>query len=128
MADIPGKIEDFLVEGNWVFKKRDEKTWTINDEFEGIENLVIFFDDPLIIFRLKLMEIPSVKKEEFFETLLRLNAESLVHGAYALEGNNVILVDTLECENLDLNEFQASIDAIYMALASDYNTLKEYQK
>jgi hypothetical protein len=74
------------------------------------------------------MEIPSVKKEEFFETLLRLNAESLVHGAYALEGNNVILVDTLECENLDLNEFQASIDAIYMALASDYNTLKEYQK
>ncbi|PKL11314.1 MAG: hypothetical protein CVV50_05895, partial [Spirochaetae bacterium HGW-Spirochaetae-6] len=83
---------------------------------------------PLVIFRLKLVEVPKSNKEAFFEKLLRLNSESMVHGAYALEGNNVIIVDTLQAENLDFNEFQASIDSIYMALANDYNKLKEFIK
>lgn len=126
MSDVVAKIEDYLVQGNWVFQKLDDSTWTINDEFEGIENLVIFHDDPLVIFRLKLMEVPAEQKEVFYETLLRLNSESLVHGAYALEGNNVIIVDTLEGENLDYNEFQASIEAIYMAIANDFKVLKQY--
>ncbi len=128
MGDINTKIEDYLLEGNWVYKKLEDNTWMINDEYEGIDNLVIYNNDPLVIFRIKLMEIPSNDKEAFYEKLLRLNAESLVHGAYALEGNNVVLVDTLEGENLDYNEFQASIDAIYMGIASDYKVLKTFNK
>lgn len=128
MADIVSKVEDYLLKGNWVFKKLNANTWTINDEFEGIDNLVIFYDSPLVIFRLKLMEMPKSNKEAFFEKLLRLNSESMVHGAYALEGNNVIMVDTLQAENLDFNEFQASIEAIYMALANDYKKLKDFIK
>ncbi len=126
MAEISNKIEDYLLQGNWVHKKINEHTWTINDEYEGVENLVIYNDDNLVIFRLKLMEIPVNDKEKFYEKLLRLNSESLVHGAYALEGKNVIIGDTLEGENLDFNEFQASIEAIYMALANDYKELKQY--
>lgn len=128
MADIVSKVEDYLLKGNWVFNKLNANTWTINDEYEGIDNLVILYDAPLVIFRLKLVEVPKSNKEAFFEKLLRLNSESMVHGAYALEGNNVIIVDTLQAENLDFNEFQASIDSIYMALANDYNKLKEFIK
>lgn len=51
----------------------------------------------------------------------------MTHGAYAIdEDNNVIIVDTLESENLDLNEFQASIDSIIMAIAQDYKELIAY--
>lgn len=128
MADVIGKIEDYLLQGNWVFKKLNEKTWTINDEFEGIDNLVIHYEEPIVIFRLKLLEIPSKNREAFYEKLLRLNTESMVHGAYALEGNNVIIVDTLQGENLDYNEFQASIESVYMALVNDYKVLKQLVK
>ncbi len=128
MADVIKTIEDYILQGNWVAQKLDNATWTINDEFEGIDNLVIYYEDPIIIFRIKLMEIPAQKKEAFFEKLLRLNSESMVHGAYALEGNNVIIVDTLQGENLDFNEFQASIESVYMALANDYKVLTDLIK
>ncbi|HOJ50721.1 MAG TPA: hypothetical protein PKW55_07915 [Spirochaetota bacterium] len=128
MKNIPALIEEYLIRGAYIFKKIDEKTWVIEDQYENIDNMVIHYQDPLIILRLKLMPIPESNREEFYEKLLRLNAESLVHGAYALEGNNVIIVDTLEGENLDFNELQASIDAIQLALANDYNQLKKYYK
>ncbi|NJL73213.1 MAG: YbjN domain-containing protein [Candidatus Competibacteraceae bacterium] len=50
----------------------------------------------------------------------------LVHGAYALEGDNVILIDTLEFETMDLEEFQASLDAVGLALAQHYPLLAKY--
>lgn len=126
VSGVHEKIEDYLIKGNWVSQRLDENTWTINDEFEGIENLVVFVEEPLVIFRLKLMELPSDKREAFYEKLLRLNSESLVHGAYALEGNSVIIVGTLEGENLDFNEFQATIEAIYMGVTKDFKVLKEF--
>lgn len=128
MADVIKKIEDYILQGNWVAQKLDDATWTINDEFEGIDNLVIYYEDPIVIFRLKLMEAPQKNKEAFFEKLLRLNTESMIHGAYALEGDNIILVDTLQGENLDFNEFQASIESIHMALANDYKVLTDLIK
>ena len=128
MKNIPAIIEEYLIQGSYIFKKIAENTWVIDDKYENIDNLVIHYQDPLIFLRLKLMPIPKEKREEFFEKLLRLNAESLVHGAYALEGDSVIIVDTLEAENLDFNELQSSIDAIHLALANDYPVLKSYYK
>ncbi len=41
-----------------------------------------------------------------------------MHGSYGLEGDHVVLTDTLELENLDFSEFEASFDSITLALAS----------
>jgi len=128
VSSVIKKIEDFLLKGNWVYKKPNENTWVINDEYEGIDNLVIYYQDPLVIYRIKLMDVPASNKEAFYEKLLKLNASSMTHGAYALEGSSVVIIDTLEGENLDFNEFQASIEAIYMALSSDYKILKDFKK
>jgi hypothetical protein len=46
-----------------------------------------------------------------------------VHAAYGLEQEDVILTETLELENLDFNEFQATIDSFQMALASHREAL-----
>ena len=69
-----------------------------------------------------------MNKESLFETLLRLNASDLIHGAYALDGDNIIITDTLRYETVDLEEFQASLDAIGLALAQHYETLIQYRK
>jgi hypothetical protein len=60
--------------------------------------------------------------------LLELNARDLVHGAYGLEGDKVVLTDTLELENLDFNEFEASFDSITLALAQHLGALAPYRE
>ena len=66
-------------------------------------------------------------REKLFAELLRLNATDMAHGAYAVDGNAVIIIDTLEAETMDLEELQASIDAIGLALAQHYRSLSAYR-
>jgi len=127
-AKITNKIEDYLLQGGMPYEKIEENMWAIHDEFDNIENIVVHYTEPLVIFRVKLMEIPKNHREEFFEKLLCMNASNLVHGAYAIEAGNIIIVDTLEAENLDYNEFQASLDAIVMAISNDFKELQKYVK
>jgi hypothetical protein len=51
----------------------------------------------------------------------------MIHGAYGIEGNSVALIDTLQSEHLDLNEFQATVDALLSAIAQDYQKLKSFR-
>jgi len=126
IEDIQRKIGDYLLHINKSFESVTDGMWIIHDELASIDNIVVTLEDPIVIFRVKLMNLPSSNREQFFEKLLQLNASSLVHGAYALENESVVIVDTLEAENLDLNEFQASIDAITMGITQDYKQLSEF--
>jgi hypothetical protein len=90
-------------------------------------NVVVTYEPPLVVFRMKLMEIPKKRREEFFKLLLELNATSMIHGAYGIEGDNVVLIDTLQSESLDFNEFQASLDALVLASTQDYQKLKNFR-
>jgi hypothetical protein len=74
------------------------------------------------------MEVPEDPKD-LFENLLKMN-RALVHGAFALDeaGKKVIFRDTLQLDNLDLNELEASIDALSMGLAEFGGKLLEYVK
>ena len=40
----------------------------------------------------------------------------------------MVLTDTLELENLDYNEFEASFDSITLALASHYSALAPFKE
>jgi CRISPR/Cas system CMR subunit Cmr4 (Cas7 group RAMP superfamily) len=99
----------------------------VRDTQKGLENLLIVLTEPLVIMRIHVMEVPAVGKEKLFEELLRLNATDMVHGAYAVDGKNIVIIDTLEAESMDLEEFEASIDAIGLALAQHYRLLSKYR-
>jgi hypothetical protein len=58
--------------------------------------------------------------------LLRLNATDMVHGAYAVDGKHVVIIDTLEGDTLDVEELQASIEAISVAVAQQHGMLAKY--
>lgn len=91
--------------------------------------IVIHLSPPLLVFRMKVMDLPADEPRcgTLFRRLLELNATDLVHAAYALEEGDVILTESLEVENLDFNEFQATIDSFQMALASHLDSLAEYR-
>jgi len=67
-------------------------------------------------------------REELFRTLLELNATEMMHGAYGIEGDAVVISDALQIENLDYNEFAATIDDITLAVASHHSRLVRYQE
>ena len=121
-----GKVEGFLINLGITFEQIDEGSWVIQDEDKGLEQVAVLSADPLVVLRVNVMAVPEKKREEFFRKLLELNAAELVHGAYAVEDEEVLLVDTLEAETLDIEEFQASLDAIGLALAQHFPVLSEY--
>ena len=122
-----GKIEGYLINLGLTFRDLGDNAWIIDDPENGLSNVVVFAQDSLVTIRTKIMDVPSERREEFFQKLLALNSE-MIHGAYALEEDNVILIDTLELATMDLEEFQASLDATGLALAQHYGVLSEFRK
>ncbi len=88
--------------------------------------LAISIAGPVVAFRVKVLDVPKTGREELFRTLLSLNTTEMIHGAYGLEGDAVVIVHALEMENLDLNEFQAVIDDLSMAVAKHQPQLARY--
>jgi hypothetical protein len=122
------KVRSYLVDLGVSYEEVGDKTFLINDEEKGLENLVVLVSEPLVILRVKVMDLPDNQREQLYDKLLRLNAEDLLHGAYALEGDHVILIDTLELETMDLEELRASFEAIGLALIQHYKVLADYRR
>ena len=92
--------------------------------------VVVHYAPPVVILRVRVMELPASepRRSELFRQLLEYNARELVHGSYGLEGDHVVLTDTLELENLDFSEFEASFDSMALALASHFGVLAPYRE
>jgi Tir chaperone protein (CesT) family len=123
-------IQDFLLRLELPYEEPSEGTFVIQGH-DGLDNIVLTIAGPVVVFRVKLMEVPQsavAHREELFRTLLELNATEMMHGAYGVEGNSVVICDALGLENLDFNEFAASIDDISMAVSSHRVRLAKFRE
>jgi hypothetical protein len=116
-------IEHYLIQLGYPFESIEDHMWIIRNS----ANVVVTYEPPLVLFRMKLMIIPKERREDFFKLLLELNATHMLHGAYGMEGSNIVLIDTLQSEHLDFNEFQASLEALLLASSQDYPRLKAFR-
>lgn len=123
-------LNSYLNQLDLPFEEVKPGMWVIHDEQDKVDNIFVTFSDPLVVFRVKIMDAPTnpAKKAELCEELLKINATEMIAGAYGLEGNAVVITDTLQSENLDYNEFQASVDALTMAISQHYPLLSKYQQ
>lgn len=105
-----------------------EELVVVDDEDNGLMGLIIDCEAPIVILEQFIMEVPE-SGEAFFKRLLQMN-RSLVHGAFVLDedGSRVLFRDTLQLENLDLNELEGSIRALSLALAENGAELLSYAK
>lgn len=94
---------------------------------EAGENLVVSLAGPVVVFRIKVMDLPSGDRQPLYETLLRLNATDMVHGAFGVEEKAVVITHALALENLDFNEFQAVVDDITLAIGKHYPALSKFR-
>lgn len=105
-----------------------EELVVVEDEENGIKNLVIDCEPPILVLEQLIMEVPA-RSDQFFKRLLQMN-RTLVHGAFVLdeEGKYIFFRDTLQIENLDSNELEGSIRALSLALAENGAELLSYAK
>lgn len=122
MGNYNTKIKNYLMEldFNIVFEDLKDGVLMISKETEGIKNLILGIAPPILIMEQHIFNIKN-RNEEVFKQLLQKNRD-IIHGAFVLDetGQKVIFRDTLQIENLDLNELEASLNSLSLLL-SEYS-------
>ncbi|HEU4474428.1 MAG TPA: hypothetical protein VFR72_06295 [Gemmatimonadales bacterium] len=119
---------DRLYGGNLSVMELEPNLWLLRTPDDA--EVVVHYAPPVVILRVRVMELPESepRRGDLFRQLLEYNARDLVHGSYGLEGDHVVLTDTLELENLDFSEFEASFESMTLALASHLGALASYRE
>lgn len=118
-------VEAYMIRASVEYEEVEEGTWVIRGEEAHNADMVIRFEEPIVVFRMKVMTVPEDGIEGFLRNLLLLNAREMLHAAYGLEDNMVVVGGAQQLENLDYNEFQAMLDDIYLAVSKHYEGIKE---
>jgi hypothetical protein len=124
------KVKAFITELEYDIVSEDqaEELIVVDKEEEGIKNLIIDCEDDILLIEGFLFEVKE-KKPEMLEWLLKQN-RNLIHGAFVLDdtGKKVLFRDTLQLENLDINEIEASLNSLQLLLSEYMNDLIEFSK
>ena len=122
------KVKNFLLDLDLkiVDENETQELVVVEDEENGIMNLVIDCEPPIVVLEQLIMEVPA-EAGDFYKRLLQMN-RSLVHGAFVLDDDAkyIFFRDTLQLENLDLNELEGTIQALSLALAENGAELLKY--
>jgi len=120
------KVEEYLIDLGISYQELSKGAWLIEDEAKSRPKMVVSHTDPIVIVRADVMPVPEKGREKLFATLLRFNGSDFLHGAYALDGDEVVALDTIEYETMDRNQFRASIEAMAFALGQHYPLLSQF--
>lgn len=123
-------VVNFLNRMELDFEEVEDGMWLAYPGGEhGATPVVVSYAPPLLVFRMKVLDVPrdGDKCSQLYRRLLEANASEMVHAAYGLEEDDVILTESLEIENLDFNEFQATVDSFGMAMATQMESLAAFR-
>tara|TARA_X000000368_G_C22530227_1_gene493145 strand:+ start:68 stop:466 length:399 start_codon:yes stop_codon:yes gene_type:complete len=117
------KIKDYVTELEYtiVNESESDSILIVEAEESGVKNLVLGCEEPILIMEQYITDVDS-RSSEIYVELLKKNRD-IIHGAFVLDesGKKLIFRDTLQLENLDLNELEASINSLSLLL-SEYST------
>jgi len=124
------KIRNFLLELEYVIVSEDkeEELFIVEKNDTGIVNMIIDCEEPILIFEQFLFDIKRDNSDMFKDLLIK--NRDIVHGAFVLseDGKKVLFRDTLQIENLDLNEFQGTLNSLEILLSEYADTLIDFSK
>jgi len=130
MANNFSKVKNYLLEMEYTIISEDtnEELVIIENLRSGISNLIVDCEDPILVLELHLFDLEETGSNIFLR-FLQMNRE-IIHGAIAVDetGKKVILRDTLQLENLDLNELQSSLNSFEVFLSENANELISISK
>ncbi|MFT6960147.1 MAG: hypothetical protein ACJA17_001248 [Polaribacter sp.] len=123
-------IKNYLIELNYNITHEDEEEGVliIQDHDKGINNLILGIASPILIMEQYIFKISNPNKA-ILQQLLQKNRD-IVHGAFVLDesGEKVIFRDTLQIENIDLNELEGSINSLSLLLSEYSENIIQFSK
>jgi hypothetical protein len=123
-------IKNYLIELNYniTHENEEEGVLVIQDHDKGISNLILGIANPILVMEQYIFKI-SNPSETVFQQLLQKNRD-IVHGAFVLDesGEKVIFRDTLQIENIDLNELEGSINSLSLLLSEYSENIIQFSK
>ena len=122
------KIEQYLIDLMLTYQQIDSNLWLLDDEDHAIQGVVVMYAEPLVVVRAEIMDVPKNNLLELYTKLLELNASDIIHGAYAVDNKKVILLNTLQYDTMDYEEFRATLDSFSLALTDHYPILSKYRE
>ena len=124
------KIQSYLLDLEYNITHQDAESgvFVIEQEDAGIRNLVLACDAPLLIIEQFLFELKNGSAEIFKDLLIK--NRDIIHGAFVLDqtGTKVIFRDTLQIENLDLNEIEGSLTSLSLLLSEFTDEIIAFSK
>ncbi len=124
------KVKNILLESEYDITKENEQEGIIvvQKDSEGIHNLILGIAPPILIMEQFLFEIKT-PKETIYISLLQKNRD-IIHGAFVLDetSKKVIFRDTLQVENLDANELEASLNSLSLLLSEYSEKIIQFSK
>lgn len=119
------KVKEYLLELEYNIVSEDaaEQLVVVENNNVGIANLIVDCDDPILVIELHLFDLKN-SNEPILRRFLQMNRE-IIHGAIALDetAEKVVFRDTLQLENLDLNELEGTLNSIEVFLSENANEL-----
>ncbi len=124
------KVGEYLLDLGFTIVNQDIDTevYIVEKLDDGINNLFIGVADPILILEQYLFTMEN-DSPEVFKNLLMKNRD-IIHGAFVLddEGNKVIFRDTLQVENLDINELEGTLNSLSLLLNEYSEELIKFSK
>ncbi len=124
------KIESFISKLGYSVSYQNEQKgiFCIENESDGIKNLIIGVAPPILIFEQFIFTLKS-NDAEVLKSLLKKNRD-IIHGAFVLdeEGKKVIFRYTMQIENIDINEFEGALNSLGLLLSEYYEQIIEFSK
>ena len=124
------KIKDYLLELEYdiVHIDSEDSLFVVQKEEAGISNLIIDCESPIVVIEQYLFDLKA-DDVNVFKKLLIKNRE-IIHGAFVLDttGKKVLFRDTLQIENLDLNELRGTLNSLELLLSEYSNQIIKFSK
>ena len=130
MSEYLDRVKGYLLDLDLTIVAENEADTlvVVDDEDNGIKQLVIDCEPPIVVLEQLIAEVPE-EPGDLFKRLLQMN-NTLVHGAFVLDetGGRIFFRDTLQLGSLDVNELEGSIRSLSLALAEYGAELLTYLK
>ena len=127
--DIESFLDRLTAEGA-NYEEVEQGLWVVRPGGPLELDVVVHYSPPVVLLRVKVMNVPDDdgKCADLNRRLLELNANDLVHGAYGIAQNSIVLTEALELEHLDYEEFLAAYESMTLALASHLREFSSYRE
>jgi hypothetical protein len=120
-------LEGFLSKLERKYERAAEGTYVVSMG-PGRPLVAMRLAAPVLVLEVVIGDVPTAPAERLlvlYRRLLEYNADRLLHAAYGIQGQQIMLSAALELVSVDLNELEAVLADLDMALAEQVPVLRE---